>query len=886
MFTVIFCVLYACASGAVNRSRSTRFLQLNRSESLAQQRSLADANSEASDLLDWDSAYERARETLKQMHTAEKHSLLRGSGWYHTYDLNKWWYTGNTPAIPRLGVPSLNMQDASWGFRPTWKEMVGTVTCWPSGLALGATWNPEAVQQAAVALGKEFSGKGANMILGPSVEVHRVARNGRNFEYISGEDPYLGAKLTEAYVKGVQSQGVASVIKHWAFNHQETHRKSQSSNVDEKTAWELYYGPFQAGVDAGVTAAMCSYNRVNGQPACGNKQFLNDLKEKMGFRGFIQSDWWASLGQSSGYSKGLDQVMPGTGRVLDFGRENAQAMDEAVIRILAGIRHMNLRSECSPPNCESFLKKDVSNEDHVALARRLAAESIILLKNEGSVLPLANSSVKTIAVIGSAAAADAFDPDSRGDSAYGLAVADYYSGGGSGHCATATRRRTAVKPLQGLKRRAKAAGIEVIESVTDSVSSAVSAAEKSDLAIVVAATTSEEGKDRADLHLDNGADALIDAVAKVAKKTVVLCQVPGAVVMPWRGSVAGILAMFLGGQETGSAWADVVFGDHAPSGRLPIMIPESEADTIAPSLGQVAEYSEGMATSYRNTQFKAAFAFGHGLTYTSFEYLPPVARTPQSDSDCATDALFCIQAPLRNTGKVPGQTVVQLYLKFPSAAGHPAPLLKGFQRTGVVAPGALAIVTFSLSKRDLSYYKPPPAPPPACCADCDNFCSPVSGSCYETKKRDYYKDCSAVNRSRLPRTPTPVEAPPTVPACCSGALVGCVGFCSPRSGNCYSSKQKSYYVSCSPEQSCCGKCKDAAFCSPRSGNCYPWKRRDYYEDCAAASVSEESFHGQGVDSVQSGEWILADNFVARVGESSADIRQSLSFSLDTNSTRN
>merc|ERR1712048_1337281 len=234
------------------------------------------------------------------------------------------------------------------------------------------------------------------------------------------------------------------------------------------------------------------------------------------------------------YSNGLDQVMPGTGSVLDLNRESPQAVDEAVTRILAAIRHMNLRSECSPPDCESFLRKTVTSTEHVALARKLAADSIILLKNEGNVLPISSDSVKTIAIIGSAAAADAIDPDSRGDSAYGLAVADYYSGGGSGHCATATRRRTVVKPLDGIKRRADSAGIRVIDSPSNRVSDAISVAEQSDLAIVVAATTSSEAEDRQDLHLDDGADMLIDAVSKVAKKTIVLSQIPGAIVMPWR----------------------------------------------------------------------------------------------------------------------------------------------------------------------------------------------------------------------------------------------------------------------------------------------------------------------------------------------------------------
>jgi len=244
--------------------------------------------------------------------------------------------------------------------------------------------------------------------------------------------------------------------------------------------------------------------------------------------------------------------------------------------------------------------------------------------------------------------------------------------------------------------------------VTNDADSAIAAARTADVAIVVAATTSGESFDRSSLKLDDDADGLIDEVAQHAKQTVVLVQAPGAVLMPWRDAAHAVLVMFLGGQETGSAWADVVFGDHSPTGRLPLSIPVSEADTIAPESSPVVTYSEGMATGYRNKAFRFAFPFGHGLTYSTFEYMVPVGGPCTNRSDPHPHPqrrdVLCISGHIRNTGSRSSRTIAQLYLELPAVSGHPTPLLKGFQKTSVMAPGQALQVNFNLSMRDLSYY--------------------------------------------------------------------------------------------------------------------------------------------------------------------------------------
>jgi beta-glucosidase len=331
----------------------------------------------------------------------------------------------------------------------------------------------------------------------------------------------------------------------------------------------------------------------------------------------------------------------------------------------------------------------VTNAEHAELAAAGAAASIVLLKNDG-VLPV-KTSVQSIAVVGEAAAADAYDSN------FGAwNQGDYYSGGGSGHMTPSAQQL--VKTLDGLKSRAVKLGIDVHESPTNDQNSAKAAAAGADIVFVVVGATSTESMDRDSLSVDNDGDGLINAVVGTGKKVVVLLQVPGVVLTPWRDEVAAVAAMFLGGQATGEAWARVVFGEQAPSGRLPVQFPATESDTIPIQTG-TAQFSEGLATSYRNQQAKFAFPFGHGLTYTTFEY------GSVTFNGCETSGNLCILLPVRNVGTVAATDTPQVYVEFPAEARQPTPVLKGFAKTDVIGPGETQEVTIELTVRDLSYWE-------------------------------------------------------------------------------------------------------------------------------------------------------------------------------------
>jgi len=516
-------------------------------------------------------------------------------------------------------------------------------------------------------------------------------------------------------VTGVQSMGVLAVVKHFAFNNQETNRNTEVSFVDEKTKWELYYPPFQAAVDAGVSAFMCAYNKHTDAPhegafACSNAHLLrDDLKGKMGFRGFVQSDWGAT--HSTTIADGLDQEMPMVADHPDasvpywFSRgallnsSNASTVATAATRVVAATLRLNLSSECTPPYCEEMLSRNATTAAHITLAEEAATAAVVLLQNHDALLPLRSGVTRSVAIIGEAAAGRIFDINGENQGEGEWNTGDYYSGGGSGHVVSPNGSQGyTVTAYDGIARRAQLAGLRVIASLSNDVADGLAAARRADVAIVVGGATSGEDVDRANLNLDNGADELIEAVASAAP-TVVLAHVCGAVLTPWRHKVGAILALFLGGQRTGAAWAKVLFGDHSPTGKLPISLPDAESDTILPSSDHVISYQEGMATGYRNTAVVPAFPFGHGLSYTSFDFgSPRVASCGKGTTQ------RCVDFNVTNTGDTPGATVAQLYIEFPPCAHHPSKLLKGFAKTPVLAPAAQSQVRFRLTQRDRSYY--------------------------------------------------------------------------------------------------------------------------------------------------------------------------------------
>ncbi|CAK9020688.1 unnamed protein product [Durusdinium trenchii] len=458
-------------------------------------------------------------------------------------------------------------------------ETVGTVTVWPSPLALASTWDEEAVAAQASAIGKEFRGKSANVMLGPGLNVHRISRGGRNFEYLPGEDPYLGARLARYFVEAVQRQGVMAVLKHFGFNEQETNRGTVNSVVDDHTAWELYYQPFEAAIDAGAGAVMCSYNKVNNTPACGSHDLLTrDLREKMNFKGFVMSDWGAA--HSTAFSAGLDMDMPGNDNFYTFqaiSQASQSSVNASIRRILASMYHLRLDQGdpgCTPPLCINDLAKDVQQKADVPLARRIASQAVIMLQNNGA-LPLNASKVRKLGIVGSAADASFSDFHQTMN---GLPVGDFYSGGGSGHVQGSNQ--SLVTTLQAIIDRAQEEKIEVLSANTSFRHNHSrpwgALQQEADLLVVVAGVKTIESKDRPNLVLDPADEELIKE-ASVAKPTIVLLMAPGAVLLPWRFQVSSILVLFYGGEASGFAFASVLFGDVNPAARLPITIPASEA---------------------------------------------------------------------------------------------------------------------------------------------------------------------------------------------------------------------------------------------------------------------------------------------------------------------
>jgi len=613
-------------------------------------------------------------------------------------------YVGNVLANTRLDIPPLTMNDGPQGFRDNVHP--GSTTSWPSGLTMAASWDVEAMMEWGTGMGKEFFAKGANVQLGPGLCLARVPRNGRNFEYLSGEDPFLGYTLVQPVITGIQSQKVVANAKHYVMNNEETNRGSISAEVDERTRFEMYYPAFAGAVEADVGSIMCSYNKINGVYSCENPDTLaKDLKTTIGFKGFVMSDWGAT--HSTSIMEGLDIEMP-TAKFMNpddikakiaNGTATEAAVTESVTRILRALFAVGTMDV--PTSSWSWKKQgtNCTTEASVTSARKLSAASTVLLKNDGAILPLSKG--KKIALIGFAG------------------VGAVVHGGGSGSVVPSYT----VSPMEGIADQDSGATIKFDDGTN--LESAKAAAKDADYAIVFVGTLSHEGGDRASLSLDDGCvadgrhgsntqcegnannqNAMVEAIAGVNKNTIVVMSIPGAVLLPWNKQVAAILTNFMPGQQAGNAIADVLYGVVNPSAKLPITLPNKENETELsprqwpgypdPANPAHADYSEKLNVGYRyydtySIDFTTGYPFGHGLSYTTFGY-----STLTADSKS-------VSFTLTNTGGVQGAEVVQLYLGYPKEAGEPPKVLRGFQKVNL-EQGAKQSVTISLTPKDLSIW--------------------------------------------------------------------------------------------------------------------------------------------------------------------------------------
>ena len=646
--------------------------------------------------------------------------------------------------VPRLGIPEVWHTDGPHGIRPEvlwdeWDQAGWTndsCTAFPALINLAATWDKEMSLLYGRSIGEEARYRKKDILLGPGINICRTPLNGRNFEYM-GEDPYLAGQMVVPYVKGVQENGVAACVKHYAVNNQEFQRTQSNSVVDDRTLYEIYLPAFKAAVQEGnAWAIMGSYNLYNGQFNCHNEKLLVDiLKGEWGFDGVVVSDWGGCRDDEEAVLNGLDIEMGTwtnglTGAASDGyrnyhmadpylkglreGTYTTKELDDKVRRILRTIFRTSMRPE---PNYGRFVCPE-----HYQAAREISAAGVVLLKNDNNALPLQVPEGGKILVVGE------------------NAVKYMVVGGGSSNLKTAYE----VNPLDGLKNafgdKAEVVwargyvgdtstsynAVDTGQDLTDNrspevlIAEAVELAKDADYVIFVgglnkSAHQDNESTDRLQITLPYDQEKVIEALAEVAKNLVVVNISGSAVAMPWADSADAIVQGWYGGTETGNALADVLTGKVNPSGRLPFSIPFKYEDgpikTEAQYPGIKAEddefwqthYSEGVYVGYRwyaTQEIPVQFPFGHGLSYTAFEY----SNAKAAKSSMTAAGTLKVSVEVENTGSVDGAEVVQLYIADPeSSIDRPARELKGFEKVFLKA-GEKKTVTFEIDAEDLSYF--------------------------------------------------------------------------------------------------------------------------------------------------------------------------------------
>ncbi|MFH2038460.1 MAG: glycoside hydrolase family 3 C-terminal domain-containing protein, partial [Chloroflexota bacterium] len=628
-------------------------------------------------------------ELIGQMTLQEKASLCSG---------RDFWYL---KGIERLGIPSIMVTDGPHGLRKQAGDgnqagLTDSVpaTCFPTASALAATWNRDLIYRVGQALGEECRQEKVAVILGPGANIKRSPLCGRNFEYFS-EDPYLAGQMASSHINGVQSQGVGTSLKHYAVNNQEYRRMVIDAIVDERALREIYLAGFEMAVKkAQPWTVMCAYNKVNGTYCAEHETLITTLlKEEWGHTGLVVTDWGAMNDRVAGLKAGVELEMPGVANgndaslvaAVQSGELDEAILDRAVERILA------LIFKAGESLAADFT---YDQEAHHALARQVAAEGAVLLKNEDAILPLKTNA--SIALIGRFArspryqgAGSSLMNPTRLDNLYDELRASF--GGGN------------ISHADGYTEKGDQADEALIQAALD-ISRAA------DVVVVCAGLTDMdevEGLDRTHMKLPIGHDALIRALAAAHKKVVVVLSNGSPVEMPWAENVSGILEGYLGGQAGAGGMADILCGRVNPGGKLAETFPHKLEDNPShyyfPGGPVAVEYRESIYVGYRYYDKVAQdvlFPFGHGLSYTTFAYRDlKLSRSRISDTDGLTVTL-----KVRNTGKVRGQEIVQLYVRdVESTAFRPQKELKGFAKVDL-KPGAETRVSLELDRRAFATY--------------------------------------------------------------------------------------------------------------------------------------------------------------------------------------
>lgn len=678
---------------------------------------------------------ERVEDALKRMTLKEKINIIHAQSKF------------SAPGVPRLGIPEIWCTDGPMGVRPEvlwdeWDQAKWTndsCTAFPSLTALAATWDPDMARLYGKSIGAEARYRNKSVILGPGINIYRTPLNGRNFEYM-GEDPYLTSQMVVPYVQGVQSNGVAACVKHFALNNNEINRHTSNPIVDDRTLYEIYLPGFKAAAQEGdAWSFMGGYNLFRGEHASYNPILMNDiLKGEWGWDGAVISDWGAVHDTRTAVSGGLDMEFGSWTNGLSNGASNAYDNYFLANPYLKGIQDGTYSTTELDDKVRRVLRLtlrtamdrnrpfgSMGSDEHVRACREIGADGVVLLQNRDNLLPLNLDGKKKIAVIGE------------------NAIKMMTVGGGS----SSLKARYEITPLDGLKSRigdkadivyargyvgdptGEYNGVVTGQNLDDPRSpeelrdEAVRVAKDADIVLFFGGLNKSnhqdcEDTDRESLDLPYGQNELIEAIA-AANPNIAVINISGTgVAMPWTGKVKSIMQAWYLGNETGNALADVLTGEVNPSGKLPYTYYATLDQCGAHKLGEYPghpaidklgnevmdmPYNEGIYVGYRfidKNKLKPTFPFGHGLSYTEFKY----GKATIDKNAGSADDTFTVTVPVTNVGDREGKEVVQLYISdLKSTVDRPVKELKGFKKVSL-KPGETAEVKFTISRDALSYF--------------------------------------------------------------------------------------------------------------------------------------------------------------------------------------